>query len=113
MSKKFKSQASSARAAATTTAFGNTSSFGFGSAPSFQTSPSLLSYVTEQPDLSRISQPNVVVALKNLSKKDSTTKEKALDELNDYLSARSTTSTFGIEDAMIESWVGLAPNLYI
>ena len=104
MSKKFKSQASSARAAST--AFGSSSSFGFGNSTSFQTTTSLLSYVNEQPDLSAISQPNIVVAFKNLSKKDSTTKEKALDELNGYLSADSAGDGFVVEDAVIEAWVG-------
>lgn len=89
MSKKFKSQASSARAANTFAGFG-----------SFQTSSSLLSYVTEQPDLSRISSPNVVVAFKNLGKKDSTTKGKALEELQEY-----TTSDTVIDDAVLTAWV--------
>ena len=93
MSKKFKSQASSARAAGA--AFG-TSSFGFGSAP-----PSLLSYIAEQPDLSGVSDPNVVVSLRNLGKKDSTTKAKALEELQEHVKTADT----GVEDAVIATWV--------
>ena len=104
MSKKFKSQASSARAAST--AFGNASSFGFGSSAGFQTSSSLLSYVNEQADLSAISQPNVVVAFKNLSKKDSTPKEKALEELNGYLSTGAAADGHAVEGSVIDTWVG-------
>jgi hypothetical protein len=95
-SKKFKSQASSARAASST--------FGFGGAVAFQTAASPLSYVTELPDLNTISEPKVVVAYKNLSKKDSVTKAKALEELQDYL---SHVGESGVENAVLEAWVGL------
>jgi hypothetical protein len=98
--KKFKSQASSARAASfSTSSFG-----GFGSPAAFQTAASPLSYVTELPDLSAISGPNVVVSYKNLSKKDSVTKAKALEELQDNLSQAADT---GVENAVLEAWVGL------
>ena len=109
MSKKFKSQASSSRAAST--AFGITSSFGFGNPAPFQTATSLLSYVTEQPDLAGITNANVVVALKNLSKKDSTTKEKALDEILEYLGNGQTESGLVVEGPLIEAWVGSVPPL--
>lgn len=103
MSKKYKSQASSARAASVT--FG-TPSFGFGSAqPSFQTSSSLLSYVTELPDLGGITDPNVVVSLRNLSKKDNTTKAKALEELQQFVLSQQTKGE-SIEDGVLEAWVG-------
>jgi len=95
MSKKFKSQASSARAAS---AFG-----GFGA---FQSSSSSLSYITEQPDLSQISEPNVVVALKNLSKRDSTTKAKALDELLESLKENADV-------AVLTAWSDLYPRTSI
>ena len=98
-SKKFKSQASSARAASST--FGSSS---FGGAATFQTAASPLSYVTELPDLNAISEPRVVVAYKNLSKKDSVTKAKALEELQDYL---SQVGESGVENAVLEAWVGL------
>jgi E3 ubiquitin-protein ligase listerin len=100
--KKFKSQASSARAASS--AFGPSSLGGFGSSAAFQTAASPLSYVTELPDLSAISEPKVVVAYKNLSKRDSITKSKALEELQDYLSQASES---GVENAVLEAWVGL------
>lgn len=102
MSKKFKSQASSARAASA--AFGS-SSFGFGApATGFQTAASSLSYIAEQPDLSAVSDPNVVVSLRNLGKKDSTTKSKALEELQDYVG--SVPSGEAIDPGLLEAWVG-------
>jgi E3 ubiquitin-protein ligase listerin len=100
MSRKFKSQASSARAA--TAAFGSPS-FGFGG-PSTGSS---LSYIAEQPDLSTLSDPNVVVSLRNLGKKDSTTKAKALEELQEHVK----TVGPNVEDGVISAWVSLpSPN---
>jgi E3 ubiquitin-protein ligase listerin len=108
MSKKFKSQASSARAASSP--FGGPSS-GFGNQPAaFQTTPLLLSYVTELPDLSAISDPRVVVAFKNLTKKDSVTKAKALEDLQEHLSSNGNT---GPEAAILEAWVGVFHNTYM
>lgn len=89
-----KSHASSSRAAAS--AFGG----GFGSFSSFGSSASQLSYVSEPPDLSSISDANTVVLFKNLSKKDSTTKAKALEDLQTHI-----TSPSGVEDAVLEAWV--------
>jgi E3 ubiquitin-protein ligase listerin len=94
MSKKFKSQASSARAAST--AFGS-STFGFTSAGP----ASSISYITEQPDLSAVTDSNVVVSLRNLGKKDSTTKAKALEELQEHIRASGPD----VEDAVITAWV--------
>lgn len=94
MSKKqFRSQASSGRAFGGS-AFGGSSFGAFGSS-------SPLSYITEPPDLSGISDPNVGVALKNLSKKDSTTKAKALEDLQ----AHVTSPDQEIEEALLEAWV--------
>lgn len=99
MSKRqFKSQASSGRAANPTSGFG-----AFGSPQPFGAS-SVLSYITEPPDLSSISEPSVVVAFKNLSKKDATTKAKALEDLQAYILAR-TVETGGVEDGVLEAWV--------
>ncbi|KAK5940389.1 hypothetical protein PMZ80_007809 [Knufia obscura] len=95
MSRKFKSQASSARVASNLGGFGT-----------FQTSASPLSYVAEQPDLNQISEPNVVVALKNLGKKDSTTKAKALDELLDSLKENT-------DIAVLTAWSDLYPRTSI
>ncbi|KAF1983519.1 hypothetical protein K402DRAFT_456495 [Aulographum hederae CBS 113979] len=107
MSKRqFKSNASSSRAFAGSPAFGfgsNTGSSTFGSASSS------LSYVTEPPDLSSISDPHVAVAFKNLSKKDGTTKSKALEELQSYVSA----TEHGLDDAVVDAWVKIYPRTSI
>ena len=107
MSKKtFKSQASSSRAVSG--AFtGDGLAFGggiggtaFGAVPS-----SPLSYVYEPPDLTGLSDPNVGVAFKNLQKKDGTTKAKALEDLQIYVSSLGV-DTGGAEDAVLTAWVG-------
>ena len=106
MSKKFKSQASAASARAASTGFGSSSSsFGFGlpSSTAFQTAPSSLSYIAEQPDLSNVSDPNLVVCLRNLGKKDSTTKTKALEELQDYVNPLASGEA--IDPGLLEAWV--------
>jgi hypothetical protein len=97
MSKRqIKAQASSARAA--TSAFGS----GFGASSSaFSTAASQLSYVTEPPDLSAISDPNVVVYFRNLSKKDSTTKAKALEDIQAHVASQKEP----VEDGLLEAWV--------
>lgn len=96
MSKRqFRSQASSSRVLSST-GFG-----GFGSS----SSASALSYLAEAPNLQPISDPNVVVAFKNLSKKDATTKAKALDDLRSYVREHPFGSSNGPEDAILEAWV--------
>ena len=114
MSKKqFKSQASSSRAVSG--AFGAPEGGAFGSTglaglSTFGTvSSSTLSYFFEPPDLSAISEPNVVVAFKNLLKKDSTTKAKALEDLHAYVLSLGVEKG-GVEDAILEAWVGLRGN---
>ena len=100
MSKRqIKAQASSSRAASGAFGLG----FGSTSISTFGATSSPLSYVTEPPDLSSISDPNVVVAFKNLSKKDSTTKSKALEDIQTYVSSLSGQ----VEEAVLEAWVGL------
>lgn len=108
MSKKaFKSHASSSRAVSG--AFGGdgalfgtgTGTSAFGAVPS-----SPLSYVYEPPDLSGFSDPNVGVAFKNLQKKDGTTKAKALEDLQLYISSLGA-ETGGVEEVMLTVWVGL------
>jgi len=95
MSKKqFKSQASSGRVG---TGFGGFGGSGFGT-----TQGSPLSYIQEPPDYSGISDANVIVAFKNLSKKDSTTKAKALEDIQAYVS-----SSAEVEDGLLEAWVRL------
>ncbi len=118
MSKKqFKSQASSSRAVSG--AFGtHDGALGigaFGGAPSTfgAVSSSPLSYVYEAPDLATISEPNIVVAFKNAQKKDSTTKAKALEELQVYVQSLNEKQEV-VEEAVLEAWVGSSPRaLYV
>ncbi|MCJ1398227.1 hypothetical protein MMC11_001424 [Xylographa trunciseda] len=116
MSKKqFKSLASSSRAFSNT--FGATSgTLGDGSfavsQPFGGASISPLSYVYEPPDLSSISEPNLVVAFKNLQKKDSITKAKALEELLSYITAEKVKPN-GVEDPVLEAWIILYPRTSI
>lgn len=94
MSKRqFKSHASSSRAALGSTGggFGGFGSLGTGSS---------LSYLTEPPNLSSISDANVVVSFKNLSKKDGTTKSKALEDL-----IGNVRESDGLEESILEAWV--------
>lgn len=107
MSKKaFKSQASSSRAVsgalgAGSTAFGGgAGTFAFGGVAS-----SPLSYVYEPPNLTNLSDPNVGVAFKNLQKRDGITKAKALEDLQLYVLSLEAEKR-GLEDAMLEAWVG-------
>ncbi|KAF2789223.1 hypothetical protein K505DRAFT_328385 [Melanomma pulvis-pyrius CBS 109.77] len=105
MSKRqLKSQASSARAAsgALLSGFGTSSS-------AFGTSSSPLSYVTEPPDLSSISDPNVVVYFRNLSKKDSTTKAKALEDIQSYVASLKEP----VEEGVLEAWIKMYPRTSI
>ncbi|KAJ4399573.1 hypothetical protein N0V91_009317, partial [Didymella pomorum] len=99
-----KAAASSARAAST---------FGFGSAPafggSFAGSASQLSYVAEPPNLSAISDPNVVVYFRNLSKKDSTTKAKALEDLQSHVAGLQEP----VEEGVLEAWITVYPRTSI
>ncbi|KAG4218102.1 hypothetical protein PC116_g33418, partial [Phytophthora cactorum] len=63
-----------------------------------------LSYLAEPPDLSSISDANVVVSLKNLQKKDATTKAKALEELVSYAQAHPHEKDGGVEEPILEAW---------
>lgn len=75
--------------------------FGSASSGAFSTSASSLSYAAEPPDLSGISDSSVVVLFKNLSKKDETTKSRALEELQAKLA-----SSEDVEEAVTAAWVG-------
>lgn len=101
MSKKVKSQASSSRAAAST--FGSFG--GFSSTFSSQgREPSSLTYVTEPPDLSQISEPQLVIAFKNFLKKDEVTRSKSLDDMRDYVSGVEAHKGT-LDDGFLEAWV--------
>ncbi|KZM23839.1 zinc ion binding [Ascochyta rabiei] len=97
-----KASASSARAAST---FGSAPAFG----GSFGGSASQLSYVAEPPNLSAISDPNVVVFFRNLSKKDSTTKAKALEDLQTHIVALQAP----VEEGVLDAWITVYPRTSI
>ncbi|KAI0594556.1 hypothetical protein F4775DRAFT_573675 [Biscogniauxia sp. FL1348] len=107
MSRKLaKSRAASGKAF---TSFG-ASSFGVFSTASSGTN---LSYLAEPPDFTSISDAHVVVALKNLQKKDATTKSKALEELVAYVQAHPHEHDGGAEEPVLEAWVQLYPRISI
>ncbi|KAJ2999181.1 hypothetical protein NUW58_g95 [Xylaria curta] len=87
--------------------FGQSFSGGFATA----TSGINLSYLAEPPDFSFVSDANVVVSLKNLQKKDATTKAKALEELLTYVQAHPYDSDGGAEEPVLEAWVQLYPRI--
>ncbi|KAI9651221.1 hypothetical protein NHQ30_001259 [Ciborinia camelliae] len=101
--RQFTSQASSTRAA---TASG--AGFGFG----FTTASTRLSYLTEPPNLSSIADANVIVSFKNLSKKDGTTKSKALEDLRTFIQNQPNEQG-GVEEAILEAWVNVYPRVAI
>ncbi|KAJ4425091.1 hypothetical protein N0V82_000145 [Gnomoniopsis sp. IMI 355080] len=93
---------------------------GFGSPPpsgfggfATTTSSGSLSYLSDTPDFSAISDSNVVVSFKNLLKKDTTTKSKALAELVQYTQAHPYEDDGGVEDAILNVWVQLYPRISI
>jgi hypothetical protein len=98
--KQFKVQASSSRVGHSTIV----SAPNFGS--KFTAVSSTLSYVYEPPNLSDISASNIVVAFKNLQKKDCATKARALEDLQAYVVSCSACKD-GLEDAVLDAWVRL------
>ncbi|KAJ6001447.1 hypothetical protein N7522_006674 [Penicillium canescens] len=109
MSKKFKSQASSSRAAAS--AFGSFGGFS-GGLSSQGKEPSALTYIAAPPDLSRIADQHLVIAFKNLLKKDDITRTKALEELRDHISKVEGNSGT-LDDGFLDAWVKIYPRLSI
>ena len=63
-----------------------------------------LSNLAEPPDLTSIRDPRLVVLLKNLLKRDVTTKAKALDEIHEFISS----TTGGLDESFVEAWVGFS-----
>jgi hypothetical protein len=101
MSKKFKSQASSSRAAAS--AFGSFGGFS-GSFSGEGKETSALTYIAAPPDLSRIAEQQLVIAFKNLLKKDDITRLKALEELRDYITTVEKRKGT-LDDGFLDAWV--------
>ncbi|CAK7214601.1 hypothetical protein SBRCBS47491_002201 [Sporothrix bragantina] len=76
-------------------------------------SKSGLAYVAERADLSAISDAHAVVSFKNLVKKDSTTKARALEELVAHAQAHPFSQGGGVEDGVLDAWVQCYPRLSI
>ena len=77
----------------------------FGAPGAFGSPASILSYLAKPPDFSVISDSNVVVLFKNLLKKDSTTKTKALEELVAYAADHPFNRDGGVEEGVLDVWV--------
>lgn len=71
------------------------------------TAGSRLSYFADQPNIYNISDPNVIVCFRNISKKDGTTKSKALEDLRTYVQAHPYELDGGPEERILEAWVRL------
>lgn len=89
--------------------FGSPAPAGFGGFSS--AGGSGLSYLSEPPNLTSISDANVVVAFKNALKKDATTKAKALEDLLAYVQAHPFEVEGGVEESILEAWVRYSQNL--
>ncbi|KAI1747547.1 hypothetical protein F4782DRAFT_520733 [Xylaria castorea] len=72
-----------------------------------------LSYLAEPPNFSSVSDANVIVSLKNLQKKDATTKAKALEELLAHVQAHPYEQDGGVEEPVLDVWVQLYPRVSI
>lgn len=101
--KQAKAQASSSRTVPTGS-FG-----GFGSSTgAFGSSTSRLSYLAEQPDTASLGDPSLTVIFRNLAKRDSTTKSKALEELQSYLTSQ-TEQGVEIDESLLYAWTRIYP----
>jgi E3 ubiquitin-protein ligase listerin len=96
-----RSQGKAKSSALSGAAFGGFSAFG---SPQGRSS---LSYLAEPPSFSAVSDPNAVVCFKSILKKDSTTKAKALDELIAYVQDHPYEKDGGVEEAVLDVWVGI------
>jgi hypothetical protein len=76
----------------------------------FATSSTTLSYLTPPPDFSSIPQ-EVVVPFKNLLKKDSTTKEKALQDILLHIQGLGSDGQ-GSDEPVIDAYVRQHPRRY-
>ncbi|KAL1859480.1 hypothetical protein Daus18300_009625 [Diaporthe australafricana] len=93
--------------------FGSPTPSGFGGFSTQSSGSGSLSYLSEDPDLSSLSDPNIVVSFKNLLKKDNTTKSKALADLIQYTQAHPNEADGGVEEPVLEAWVRLYPRMSI
>ena len=104
----YKAQASSSRlgSASFGSPFASSAAWGAGAA---EEPISSLSFVYTPPDLSHLADASTVVAFKNLQKKASATKAKALDDLLSHASAPDAA----LQDAFVSTWILLYPRASI
>ncbi|KAI5963457.1 uncharacterized protein KGF55_002337 [Candida pseudojiufengensis] len=69
-----------------------------------------LNYFTNQPDITKITNPDLIVIFKSLSKKDPKTKEKALQELLSFIKDQDPKI---FDDPILQCWVQLYPKISI
>ncbi|KSA02047.1 uncharacterized protein AC631_02189 [Debaryomyces fabryi] len=74
--------------------------------------PVSLNYFTALPDPTILHNPNVTIIFKSLSKKDSITKEKSLNEFIQLLDDNENTSVV-VDELLILSWIQLYAKLAI
>ncbi|KAG5930319.1 hypothetical protein E4U42_002243 [Claviceps africana] len=89
------------------------SGFGLHAGFSSPASAGSLSYLAEPPSFAAISDPNVVVSLKNMMKKDSTTKAKALEDLVHYAQSHPFQEGGGVEEALLDVWTRIYARISI
>lgn len=94
---KHKSQAQASKA-------GSFGAFGTSEHNAFGRASSSISYLAEQPDFTTFSNPNVIVSFKNLAKRDSTTRTKAVEEIQSHVS-KLRDEDLELEDSLMEAWV--------
>ncbi|GAO16805.1 uncharacterized protein UV8b_01070 [Ustilaginoidea virens] len=84
--------------------------FGFSGASSDSSS---LTYLAEPPSFTALSDPNVVVSLKNVLKKDSTTKAKGLEHLIHYALSHPFEQDGGVEEPLLHVWTRIYARISI
>ncbi|KXJ86177.1 hypothetical protein Micbo1qcDRAFT_153373 [Microdochium bolleyi] len=76
-------------------------------------SASNLSYLSEFSDYASISDPNVIIAFKNIQKRDTATRQRGVEDLLAYALAHPHDKDGGVEDAVLEAWAQVYPRAAI
>ena len=91
-----------------TTRANQSTGFGFGG---LSTSSTTLSYIAPPPNLSNV-PVDIIVPFKNLLKKDSITKQKALEDIVSYVKTHPIDNG-GIQDSVLDAWCQLYSRISI
>lgn len=87
---------------------------GFGAFGGFATTDtSNLSYLSEFADYTSLSDPNVIIAFKNIQKRDTATRQRGVEDLLAYAQAHPHDKDGGVEDAVLEAWAQVYPRAAI